>query len=270
MNTRKKEIKDIVRSKYDQIAKNKDANLETSSCGESSCCESVDYTIFSDDYSKLDGYNPDADLNLGCGIPTELAGIKKGQTVLNLGSGAGNDCFVARCIVGEEGRVIGIDFAANMLQKSRDNVEKLGFENVEFIESDIESLQIGDNIIDVVISNCVLNLVPDKVKAFSVIYRLLKDGGHFCVSDVVTSGDLPEALINDAEMYAGCVAGALKREDYLNHIREQGFKNIAVKKEKKIIIPDAILQNYMRSDDLNTFKASNIGIFSITVIGRKD
>ncbi len=266
---KKKDIKDIVRSKYDQIAINTTKDNESSCCGASSCCDNVDYTVFSDDYSHLQGYYSDADLSLGCGIPSEYAAMQEGDTILDLGSGAGNDCFIARNIVGEKGRVIGVDFAQNMMQKARKNASTLGFDNMEFIESDIENLQIDDNIVDVVISNCVLNLVPDKSKAFSEIYRVLKKGGHFCVSDVVISGDLPEALQNDAEMYAGCVAGALKRDDYLNHIREQGFISIEIKKEKKIIIPDSTLQNYMGSDELKTFKESDTGIFSITVIGSK-
>jgi len=270
MKIKKKDIKDIVRSKYDQIAINTTEDNESSCCGENSCCDNVDYTVFSDDYSHLQGYYSDADLSLGCGIPSEYAAMQEGNTILDLGSGAGNDCFIARNIVGEKGRVIGVDFAQNMLQKARENTVKLGFDNVEFIESDIENLQIDDNIIDVVISNCVLNLVPDKSKAFNEIYRVLKKGGHFCVSDVVISGDLPEAIQNDAEMYAGCVAGALKRDDYLNHIREQGFKSIEIKKEKKIIIPDSTLLNYMGPDELRIFKESNTGIFSITVTGSKE
>ena len=270
MKIREKDIKDIVRSKYDQIVKNTTKESSSSCCGDSNCCDNVDYTVFSDDYSHLPGYYSDADLSLGCGIPSEYAAMQEGNTILDLGSGAGNDCFIARNIVGEKGRVIGVDFAQNMLQKARENAAKLGFDNVEFVESDIENLQIDDKIIDVVISNCVLNLVPDKSKAFNEIYRVLKKGGHFCVSDVVISGNLPETLKNDAEMYAGCVAGAMKKDDYLNHIREQGFKSIEVKKEKKIIIPDSTLLNYMGPDELRTFKESNTGIFSITVIGSKE
>jgi arsenite methyltransferase len=269
MAIRKKDIKDIVRSKYDQIAKQSD-NINTGSCcSGTSCCETVDYTVFSDDYSDLEGYMPDADLNLGCGIPTEYAGIGKGMVVLDLGSGAGNDCFVVRSIVGEEGKVIGIDFADQMLKKARKNAKELGFENVQFIKSDIESMAIPDQQIDVVISNCVLNLVPDKRKAFGEIYRVLKPGGHFCVSDVVIKGELPETLINDAEMYAGCVAGAVDINEYLNHIQEEGFTNIEINKEKKITIPDDILNNYLNPEELKIFKESDTGILSITINAEK-
>ena len=269
MKIKKKDIKDIVRTKYDQIAIKSKEDNNSSCCGENSCCENVDYTMFSSDYSHLDGYYSDADLSLGCGLPTEFAGIKEGQTVLDLGSGAGNDCFVARALVGDKGRVLGIDFAHNMLQKARENTKKLGFDNVEFIESDIENMQIPNNIIDVVISNCVLNLVPDKRQAFEEIFRVLKKNGRFCVSDIVITGDLPESLKNDAEMYAGCVAGAINKHDYINHIRKQGFEGIEIKKEKKIIIPDSILSNYMGKNELEVFNSSDTGIYSITVIGRK-
>lgn len=269
MNIRKKDLKDIVRSKYNQIAKNSDQNKTTSCCGETSCCDKVDYTVFSDDYTNIDGYNSDADLGLGCGLPTEHANIRSGQTVLDLGSGAGNDCFVARALVGEKGKVIGIDFADEMLDKANKNVLKLGYNNVEFIKSDIEDIQLPDNTIDVVISNCVLNLVPDKKKAFREIFRVLIPGGHFCVSDVVVTGDLPEEIKDDAEMYAGCVSGAIPKDLYITHIQEQGFKNIEVKKDKKIDLPDSVLAKYLDPGSLKAFKGSETGIYSITVTGEK-
>ncbi len=264
-----KELKEIVRSKYNQIALQSKQQNQSSCCGGTECCEEVDYTIFSDDYTSLEGYNADADLGLGCGLPTEHAEINAGDTVIDLGSGAGNDAFVARSIVGEEGKVIGLDFAGAMLTKAKNNAAKLGFTNVEFVKGDIEKMPFEDELADVIVSNCVLNLVPDKVKAFSEMYRVIKSGGHFCVSDVVVSGDLPEALLKDAEMYAGCVSGAVKKERYLEIIQQAGFTNIQVKKEKQIVIPDDILLNYLTLDKLNEFRRSNVGIFSVTVFAEK-
>ncbi len=270
MNERLTGIKEIVRSKYNQIAQQSKEQNQSSCCGSTDCCTDIEYTLFNDDYSKLKGYNPDADLGLGCGIPTEHAEIKKGDTVLDLGSGAGNDAFVARSIVGDEGRVIGLDFAGAMLTKAKNNTQKLGFNNVEFVRGDIEEMPLPDAIVDVVISNCVLNLVPDKEKAFKQIFRVLKPSGHFCVSDVVISGDLPDPLLQDATMYAGCVSGAMKKEDYLEVISKAGFKNIQIRKEKDVKLPDELLLKYLSEIEFKHFKASKIGIYSITVFAEKN
>jgi len=269
MKTREKSIKDIVKSKYNLIAKQTKKQNESSCCGSTGCCDSVDYTIFSDDYSQLKGYNADADLGLGCGLPTEHANISEGDTVLDLGSGAGNDCFVARSIVGESGKVIGLDFAPNMLKKARQNAENLGYENVVFIRGDIEDMPIADTSVDVIVSNCVLNLVPDKAKAFSHMYSVLKPNGHFCVSDVVLQGELPDEFIKDAEMYAGCVSGAIQKNNYLDIIEAAGFKGITIKKEKEVIIPDEILANYLDEEGMNEYKSRELGIYSITVYANK-
>lgn len=262
-------LKEIVRTKYNQIALQSKEQNQSSCCGSTGCCDNMDYTIMSDDYSNLRGYNKDADLGLGCGLPTEHAEIKEADTVIDLGSGAGNDAFVARSIVGETGRVYGLDFAGAMLKKARKNAKKLGFINVEFLKGDIEDMPFKDEIADVIISNCVLNLVPDKTKAFSEMYRVVKTGGHFCVSDIVLSGDLPEALVKDAEMYAGCVSGAIQKENYLGGIKQAGFKNIQIRKEKEIILPDEILKNYLSENGIADFKKSNTGIYSITVFAEK-
>jgi len=176
---------------------------------------------------------------------------------------------VARSIVGDKGKVIGLDFAGAMLTKARNNAAKLGFKNVEFINGDIETMPFKDHLANVIVSNCVLNLVPDKRKAFSEMARVIKPGGHFCVSDVVLSGDLPDELIKDAEMYAGCVSGAIQKEEYLDIIKESGFKNISLKKEKEVVIPDNILRNYLSEENLIEFKNSNTGIYSITVFAEK-
>ena len=223
----------------------------------------------SDDYSKLSGYNPDADLGLGCGLPTEFAKIKKGDTVVDLGSGAGNDCFIARAEAGEDGRIIGIDFTPAMIDKARENAIKLGFSNVEFRQGDIEKMPLSNNVADVVVSNCVLNLVPDKDAVFKEIFRVLKPGGHFSISDVVLEGELPEGLKKDAEMYAGCVSGAIQKQEYLELITKNGFSNVVVQKEKIISIPDDILKNYLNEDELERFKKGDTGIFSITVYAEK-
>lgn len=263
------ELKLIVREKYTEIASKSKTQNPSPCCGDDNCCGDMDYSVFSDDYSHLKGYNSDADLGLGCGLPTEFANIREGDHVLDLGSGAGNDCFVARSLVGETGWVTGIDFTDEMLEKAMKNLQKTKFENIEFIKGDIENMPLPDNLYDVVISNCVLNLVPDKQKAFSEIFRVLKSGHHFCISDVVISGELPEKLREAAEMYAGCVSGALLKEDYIDCIQKQGFKNIEIVKEKEILVPDSILLNYLSKDELWNFRAEKTGIYSITVRASK-
>lgn len=259
------ELKLIVKEKYSKIASQSTIQNQSSCCGSTGCCDDMDYSIFSDDYTQLEGYNADADLGLGCGIPTEYAAIKKGDHVLDLGSGAGNDCFVARTFVGETGTVTGIDFTDEMLEKAKENLKKTGFRNIRFVKGDIENLPLPDNSCNVVISNCVLNLVPDKARAFIEIFRVLKPGGHFCISDVVITGELPDKLKDAAELYAGCVSGALQKEEYLDLIQKQGFHHLEVKKEKEIVIPNSILMNYITLDELRTFKKNRTGIYSITV-----
>jgi arsenite methyltransferase len=268
--TAEKDVKEIVKEKYGEIAK-----ASSSCCGPTSCCGSaenkiVGYTIMKDEYDNLDGYVAEADLGLGCGLPTEFAGINKGDTVIDLGSGAGNDVFVARAIVGEEGRVIGVDMTEEMIEKANKNNAKLGFKNVEFRFGDIESMPVEDNLADVIVSNCVLNLVPDKKKAFSEMYRVLKPGAHFCVSDIVIKGDLHPELKKSAEMYAGCVSGAIQQDDYVGLIKQAGFTNIEIKKTKTIELPDDVLLQYLNFEQLNEFKTSGVGIYSITVIGYKN
>jgi len=263
------DLKYIVKEKYGKIATQSKIQNETSCCGATGSCSTVDYTIFSENYDKLKGYNAEADLGLGCGIPTQFASIQEGDSVLDLGSGAGNDCFVARAIVGESGHVTGIDFTEAMLEKAKRNALKLGFKNVEFVQGDIEDMPLPDNHFDVIVSNCVLNLVPDKKKAFSGIYRVMKPSGSFCVSDVVIKGDLPDKLRKDAEMYAGCVSGAIEMDEYLDIINKQGFKNVTVHKQKEIAIPEEVLLNYLTKAEVEEFKNGDTGIFSITVSAQK-
>lgn len=266
--TKDQELKELVKQKYSEIAlQDKDTNA--SSCCGSGCCSTEVYNIMSDDYSQLEGYNPDADLGLGCGLPTEYAQIKEGDTVIDLGSGAGNDCFIARRLTGDKGRVIGIDFTEAMIEKARINVEKLGYNNVEFRQGDIEKMPVTANVADVVVSNCVLNLVPNKDNVFAEIYRVLKPGGHFSISDVVLVGALPEQLKAAAEMYAGCVSGAIQREDYLNLIHKNGFENVTIQKQKPIVIPGDILSGYLNDAEIEQFRNAPTGIFSVTVFAQK-
>lgn len=262
------QLKEIVKQKYSEIALQDKATNQSSCCGSGGCSTEV-YNIMTDDYSNLQGYSPDADLGLGCGLPTLFAKIRKGDTVIDLGSGAGNDCFVARNETGEDGRVIGIDFTPAMIERARTNAQKLGFANVEFRQGDIENIPVSSNMADVIVSNCVLNLVPGKDKVFKEIFRVLKVGGHFSISDVVLLGELPENLRSEAEMYAGCVAGAIQKNAYLDLIKKNGFSNITIQKEKPINIPEDILKSYLNENELINFKNGNTGIFSITVYAEK-
>lgn len=262
------QLKEVVRQKYSEIAlQDKETNL--SSCCGSGCCSTEVYNIMADDYNQLEGYNPDADLGLGCGLPTQFAKIKEGNTVIDLGSGAGNDAFIARHEVGEKGKVIGIDFTPAMIEKARANAEKLGFNNVEFRQGDIERMPVGGNVADVIVSNCVLNLVPNKDGVFKEIFRVLKSGGHLSISDIVLEGTLPGNIRSAAEMYAGCVSGAIQKQEYLKLIESNGFTHITVQKEKKIIIPDDILSNYLTAEQIESFRSSGLGIYSITVYAEK-
>ena len=262
------QLKEIVRKKYSEIAlQDKETNM-SSCCGAGGCSTEV-YNIMSEDYTTLNGYNADADLGLGCGLPTQYAQIKKGDVVVDLGSGAGNDCFIARHETGETGKVIGIDFTPAMIDKARSNAEVRGFNNVEFRQGDIESMPITANTADVIVSNCVLNLVPNKDAVIKDIYRVLKPGGHFSISDVVLVGALPEGLRKDAEMYAGCVSGAIQKEVYMELIHANGFEQVTIQKENAIIIPDDILINYLSADQIAAFNNGASGIFSVTVFAKK-
>lgn len=262
------ELKEIIKQKYSAIALQDKATNQSSCCGAGGCSTEV-YNIMSDDYTSLEGYNADADLGLGCGLPTQFAKIKKGDVVIDLGSGAGNDAFIARAETGETGKVIGIDFTPAMIEKARQNAEVRGVHNVEFRQGDIEQMPVTSNVADVVVSNCVLNLVPNKNGVIKEIFRVLKPGGHFSISDVVLVGNLPEALKHDAEMYAGCISGAIQKEVYLELIHANGFINVTIQKEKVINIPNDILINYLNEQEINDFKNGNTGIFSITVYAEK-
>ena len=264
------EIKEMVREKYSEIAKQSKETNAASCCGATSaCCGDEVYNIMADDYTKLDGYVADADLGLGCGLPTEFAKIKEGDVVIDLGSGAGNDAFIARRLTGEKGKVIGIDFTEAMITRARENAEKLGYTNVEFRQGDIESMPVTANKADVIVSNCVLNLVPNKHKVISEIFRVLKPGGHFSISDIVLDGELPLKWKEIAELYAGCVSGAIQKDEYLGIIEEAGFKNITLQKDKTILIPDNILAEYLSEEEIEEYKKGKTRITSITVYAEK-
>lgn len=268
MKTNEK-IKEMVREKYTAIANQSKEQNETSCCGATRSCDTDVYNIMSEDYTKLEGYNADADLGLGCGLPTEFAKIKEGDTVIDLGSGAGNDVFIARKFAGEKGKVIGIDFTEAMIAKARANAEKLGLQNVEFRQGDIDDMPVTANYADVIVSNCVLNLVPNKHKVISEIHRVLKPGGHFSISDIVLEGELPEKWKEVAELYAGCVTGAIQKDEYLDTIKEAGFTNIILQKDKAIILPDDVLANYLSAEEIAAYKNGAVKISSITVYAEK-
>jgi len=262
------ELKELVRQKYSEIALQDKEDNQASCCGATNCSTEV-YNIMSDDYTQLEGYNPDADLGLGCGLPTQFAKIKKGDVVIDLGSGAGNDAFIARAETGETGKVIGVDFSEAMLNKARVNADKLGFNNVEFRFGDIENMPVTANTADVIVSNCVLNLVPNKDAVLKDIYRVLKPGGHFSISDVVLIGTLPAGLQKSAEMYSGCISGAIQKGAYLELIKQNGFENLTIQKEKIISLPTDILKEHLNEEEIAAFKNGGAGIFSITAYAEK-
>lgn len=257
-------LKEVVKKTYTKVLSN------DVGCGcNPSCCSPEKEVTFSENYSQVEGYSKDADFGLGCGIPTEFAKIKRGQTVLDLGSGAGNDVFVARSIVGKSGKVIGVDMTEAMIKKANENKKKLNYSNVEFYLGEIEELPIKDNSIDVAVSNCVMNLVPDKTKAYSEVFRVLKSKSHFSISDIVLSGDLPEGIRNAAEMYAGCVSGALPKDKYIQAIKDAGFDNIQIVKERQTTLSDDILLKFINTKELADYRKSESAILSITVYAEK-
>ena len=267
MNT--ETIKKEIKKSYREIA---NGNIQVGCCSPDTGCRTTNEFInsMSEDYSNIEGYQKETDLALGCGLPTEIANIHEGDTVIDLGSGAGNDVFIARQIVGEAGKVIGIDMTPEMVIRALQNNQKLGYKNVEFVLGEIENMQgFANGIADVVISNCVMNLVPDKEKAFSEVNRILKVGGHFSISDIVYQGAIPKGVLEASEMYAGCVAGASEKGEYLGIIKKVGFKNIQIKKERLIELPDELLLKYLNQNELDDYKISGSGIYSVTIYADK-
>ena len=266
-------VRASVREKYAAVALGGDFGASTSCCGPGGCGTPSDLSggiqFIGDDYAAVDGYVAGADLGLGCGVPTDLAELAPGQTVLDLGAGAGIDAFVARQIVGEAGRVLGVDMTPEMVAKARANAQAMGYTNVEFRLGEIEALPVETGTVDVVVSNCVLNLVPDKGAAFAETFRVLRPGGHFCVSDVVSRGAIPDAVRHSAELYAGCVAGAIDEADYLAGLRLAGFEGVEVRKAREIDVPDSALANVLAPSETEAYRASGVGLWSVTVFGRK-
>jgi arsenite methyltransferase len=249
------EIKSVVRAKYGAIAAG-----AARGCGcAPTCCGEGALDMIGDAYADLAGYVADADLGLGCGVPTRLAGIEQGDVVLDLGSGAGIDAFIARRSVGEAGRVIGVDLTEAMIERARANAAKIGYGNVEFRLGEIEHLPVQADTIDVVISNCVLNLVPEKAKAFAETWRVLKPGGHFCVSDIIGTAPLPD----------GIRMAAMPETEYLAVIREAGFDDVRVAERKPVALPDEVLREHLSEAELSTFRESGVGLLSVTVLGTK-
>jgi arsenite methyltransferase len=202
-------------------------------------------------------------------VPTRHAALAAGETVLDLGSGAGNDVFIARHEVGPEGRVVGVDMTPEMIDKARANAAKLGYDNVEFRLGEIERMPVDDGSIDVVISNCVLNLMPDKAAAFAEMFRVLRPGGRFCVSDIVATRELPPAVRDAAGLYVGCVAGAMPEANYLALLSDVGFERVHIAEAKAVAIPDDALAPHMDASEIAAFRASGTVLKSVTVIGSK-
>ena len=256
MNT-STEIKEAVKEKYAQIAKGEITEIvqKSSCCGGTGCCSDVEFVNMTLPYKEEDrtAIPEGADLGLGCGTPTAYVELTEGMTVLDLGSGAGIDCFIASKYVGAAGKVIGVDMTEEMIRKANENKAKVNAANVEFWLGDIENLPVQNNTVDRVISNCVINLVPDKEIAFKEIHRVLKPGGRFTVSDIVVDGEITDEERRDASLWAGCISGALKRKEYLSIIKRIGFEGITIVSEKRY---DYKLQN-------------NAGLFSITVSASK-
>ena len=262
------QIRNFVRRKYADIARAGPPGSASTCCGPAGAAD-ASINMIGDAYEGTTGYVAEADLGLGCGLPVRHAGLRPGQTVLDLGSGAGLDAFVARNEVGAGGRVIGVDMTAEMIDRARDNASRLGFDNVEFRLGEIEHLPVRSDSVDVVISNCVLNLEPDKRRAFGEILRVLKPGGHFCISDIVASRALPEWVRSIAEAYAGCVAGALPRADYLGLIGAAGFTNLEVRAEKRIEVPADLLHRHLTPDQQREAARGDLFVTSVTLTATK-
>ena len=263
------QLREMVREKYAGIAKKSDQGCCTTSCCGDNETDGADFNMIGEAYDGISGYMAEADLGLGCGIPVEHAGLEPGQTVLDLGSGAGLDVFVARNEVGESGQVIGVDMTAEMIAKARENAEISGFDNVDFRLGEIENLPVRSDSVDVVISNCVLNLVPDKQRAFAEIFRVLKPGGHLCISDVVSSRALPDWVKGIAEAYAGCVSGAMPKEEYLGLVRETGFSRIEVASERRIQVPAELIENSLTPEQMEKALHDDLHVMSVTVTAVK-
>lgn len=239
---------------------------EECGCGSGCGCQTSSET---DAYTNEPGYHPYADLGLGTGMPTRHAGIKEGDTVVDLGSGAGIDCFLARELAGITGKVIGVDMTEKMVEKARKNSETAGYNNVEFRLGEIENLPVSDKTAQVVIGNGVMSLTPDKEKAFSEVYRILKHHGQLCISDIMVRGNMPKEMRMEADLFMGCLAGSLQVGEYLKMLEKAGFEEISVKDEKKLELPDAMLHYYLPPDEALEYREGSLGVYSITLSAEK-
>jgi arsenite methyltransferase len=271
----KKHIKKIVRAGYAEIArKNKSGCASVSSCCGTSQIEQISKNIGYTE-KELKAVPEGANLGLGCGNPTALASLKKGEIVLDLGSGAGFDCFLAANKVGKKGKVIGVDMTPEMLDKARENAEKARYSNVEFRLGEIENLPVADNAVDVVISNCVINLSPDKKRVFEETFRVLKPGGRFMVSDIVLLKELPAVIKSSVAGYIGCISGAILKEKYLQMIRKAGFQEITVVDEisfpVELMLNDSEAKALLKKTKMTSEKLKDVGtrVVSIKVKGKK-
>jgi arsenite methyltransferase len=267
-------IKKAVQERYGKIAEE-----ASSCCGPKSSCGCGSSS--SRDVSASIGYSgeqmqsvpSDANLGLGCGNPVAIASLKPGETVLDLGSGAGFDCFLAANQVGKNGKIIGVDMTPAMISKARQNAKKGEYTNVEFRLGEIENLPAADNSVDVIISNCVINLAPDKAKVFAEAYRVLKPGGRFMISDLVVLKELPEVIRESVQAYVGCIAGALLKDDYLKTVEKTGYKNIKVISEKTYPIgdylDDPMIQSFLKQFGNDEAKEAAASVVSITLTGIK-
>ena len=231
-------VKERVKKRYSQIAKTDCSSCSPSCCSISSCGPPPQYSAWKIGYSPndIESIPEDSILGLGCGNPVALANLKEGETVLDLGSGAGIDVFLAAQKVGPTGKVIGIDITQEMVERAKATATKHGYRNVEFHLGEIEALPLEDGTVDIIISNCVINLAPDKLKVFKEADRVLKPGGRLMVSDLVTEGTLPEAVKKSFDAWAECIAGALEKSDYINKMEKGGFKNVKIVSQKPYTI----------------------------------
>lgn len=269
------DIRKYVRDRYAGIA-----IQGGSCCGPSACCGAPEAA---EEASGRIGYTEEemksapreSNLGLGCGNPTALASLREGETVLDLGSGAGFDCFLAARLVGPGGKVIGVDMTPEMIQKARENARKGNHENVEFRLGEIEHLPAANDSVDIVISNCVINLSPAKDKVFAEAYRVLKPGGRAMISDIVLSGDLPEAVAGSLAAYAGCIAGAIREEEYLRLMEAAGFRDVHVVQKGRFEIAETEIDAYARSIAGNfnvppeAVREAARSVLSVQVFGRK-
>jgi ubiquinone/menaquinone biosynthesis C-methylase UbiE len=276
INVEEKKVRKVVREGYAEIAKQ-----DSSCCAPmNSCCGSADKA---QNISKNIGYTDEelkvvpegANLGLGCGNPSALAGLKEGETVLDLGSGAGLDCFLAAKRVGESGKVIGIDMTPEMVEKARENATKGDFKNVEFRLGEIENLPAADNSVDIIVSNCVINLSPDKQRVFNEAFRVLKPGGRLMISDIVLLKELPDLIKNSVEAYIGCLSGAIKKGEYLQMIKKAGFQQVDVIDETffpvESMANDPTAKAIIKKQDIASEKIKEVAesVVSIKVRGDK-